>query len=56
MQIFVCVFVNVITFYVYSHPVKKNSCGKVLNFLPNFKFVDALTFTVYIIWCRGDLI
>ena len=54
MQIFVCVFVNVITFYVYSHPVKKNSCGKALNFLPNF--VDALTFTVYIILCRGDSI
>ena len=56
MQIFVCVFVNIITFYVYSHPVKKNSCGKALNFLPNFTFVDALTFTVYIIWCRGDSI
>ena len=41
--IFVCVFVNIITFYVYSHPVKKNSCGKALNFLPNFMFVDALT-------------
>ena len=56
MQIFVCVFVNVITFYVYSHPVKKNSCGKALNFLPNFKFVDAFTFTVYIIWSRCDSI
>ena len=56
MQIFVCVFVNVITFYVYSYPVKKNSCGKALNFLPNLKFVDALPFTVYIICCRGDLI
>ena len=54
MQIFVFVFVNVITFYVYSHPVKKNSCGKALNVLPNFKFVDA--FTVYITWCRGDSI
>ena len=56
MQIFVCVFVNVITFYVYSHPVKKNLCGKALNFLANLKFVDAFTFTVYIIWCRGDSI
>ena len=56
MQIFVCVFVNVITFYVYSDPFKKNSCGKALNFLPNSKFVDALTFTVYIIWCHGDSI
>ena len=36
MQILVFVFVNVITFYVYSHPVKKNSCGKALNVLPNF--------------------
>ena len=56
MQIFVFVFVNVITFYVYSHLVKKNSCGKALNVLPNFKFVDAFTFTVYIIWCHDDSI
>ena len=56
MQILVFVFVNVITFYVYSHPVKKNSCGKALNVLPNVKFVDAITFTVYITWCRGDSI
>ena len=51
-----CMCVNVITFYVYSHPVTKNSCGKALNFLPNFMFVDAFTLTVYISWCRGDLI
>ena len=56
MQILVFVFVNVITFYVYSHPVKKNSCGKALNVLPNFKFVDAFTLTVYITWYRGDWI
>ena len=56
MQILVFVFVNVITFYVYSHPVKKNSCDKALNVLPNFKFVDAFTFTVYITWCCGDSI
>ena len=46
MQILVFVFVNVITFYVYSHPVKKNSCGKALNVLPNFKSVDTFTFTL----------
>ena len=46
MQILVFVFVNIITFYVYSHPVKKNSCGKALNVLPNFKSVDTFTFTV----------
>ena len=56
MQILVFVFVNVITFYVYSHPVKKNLRGKALNVLPNFKFVDTFTFTVYITWCRGDSI
>ena len=56
MQILVFVFVNVITFYVYSHPVKKNLCVKALNALPNVKFVDAFTFTVYITWCRGDSI
>ena len=56
MQILVFVFVNVITSYVYSHPVKKNSCGKALNVPPNVKFVDAFTFTVYITWCHGDSI
>ena len=29
--LYVCLL-NIITFYVYSHPVKKNSCGKALKF------------------------